>query len=35
MMTQTSRAAEYRYFYFTGFYFGKVSFGLAESTGSR
>ena len=34
-MTQISRAAEYRYFYFTGFYFGKVSFGLAENAGSR
>lgn len=28
-MTSIARTAEYRYFYFTGFYFGKVSFGLA------
>jgi hypothetical protein len=34
-MTNSARAAEYRYFYFAGFYFGKVSFGLAESKGSR
>ncbi len=29
-MTSIARAAEYRYFIFTGFYFGKDSFGLAE-----
>ena len=34
-MTQTCRAAEYRYFYFTNYYFGKGSFGLAENGGSR
>lgn len=34
-MIRTARTAEYRYFYFTGFYFGKVSFGLAENEGSR
>jgi len=34
-MTRISFAAEYRYFIFAGFYFGKVSFGLAEDKGSR
>ncbi len=34
-MTQICRAAEYRYFYFTNFYFGKVLSGLAEHKGTR
>lgn len=31
-MTRTMCAAEYRYFSFTGYYFGKASFGLAQET---
>ncbi len=34
-MSKITSAAEYRYFYFTSYYFGKVSFGLAEIAGSR
>ena len=34
-MNRITRAAEYRYFYFTNYYFGKVSFGMAENGGSR
>jgi len=34
-MTQICRAAEYRYFYFTNYYFGKVLSGLAEQKGTR
>lgn len=34
-MTQICRAAEYRYFYFTNYYFGKVLSGLAENKGTR
>jgi hypothetical protein len=30
MMTRNQFAAEYRYFSFTGYYFGKASFGLAQ-----
>lgn len=30
-MIQTSRAAEYRYFSFTNYYFGKANLGLAEN----
>ncbi len=30
-MTSIARSAEYRYFYFTSYYFGKVSLGLAKS----
>ena len=29
-MTRIDCAAEYRYFSFTGYYFGKASFGLAQ-----
>jgi len=29
-MTRINPAAEYRYFSFTGYYFGKASFGLAQ-----
>jgi hypothetical protein len=29
-MTRNQFAAEYRYFSFAGYYFGKVSFGLAQ-----
>ena len=29
-MTRITNAAEYRYFSFTGYYFGKASFGLAQ-----
>jgi len=29
-MTRIANAAEYRYFSFTGYYFGKASFGLAQ-----
>ena len=29
-MNRSLFAAEYRYFYFAGFYFGKVELGLAE-----
>jgi hypothetical protein len=34
-MTQICRAAEYRYFTFTNYYFGKVLSGLAEIKGKR
>ncbi len=34
-MTRINCAAEYRYFSFTGYYFGKVVFGLAENGRSR
>ena len=34
-MTRITNAAEYRYFSFTGYYFGKVVFGLAGSRRSR
>ena len=30
-MTQINRAAEYRYFSFTNYYFGKATLGLAEN----
>jgi len=34
-MTQICRAAEYRYFIFTNYYFGKGFSGLAEVEGTR
>ena len=34
-MTKTCRAAEYRYFTFTNYYFGKGLSGLAEIKGTR
>jgi len=34
-MTQICRAAEYRYFSFTNYYFGKALSGLAENKGTR
>jgi hypothetical protein len=34
-MARIDAAAEYRYFYFTSYYFGKVSFGLANGGRSR
>jgi len=30
-MTQINHAAEYRYFSFTNYYFGKADLGLAEN----
>lgn len=30
-MTRINAKSEYRYFYFTGYFFGKGSFGLAQS----
>lgn len=29
-MTRIASAAEYRYFSFTGYFYGKASFGLAQ-----